>query len=294
MKKNTYSKKMWTGRMRGGYWGNYIFLRLLKIGLLPAYALLLFVALYYVLFRINLLKSSRVYLEKILKRKISVPSLPIFKLALNFGVSMLDRAAFFGASKSVRIDSKASDTLIRRALKEKRGVIILTAHVGGWQIASASLASFGIPVSVIGEENEDEKIKRLISGNDKFTPPNIIPNSPESFFYAYSALKRGHLLAMHADRFISGRFLNANFLTSEARFPTFAYALARKTGARIIQVLCVRKSLFNYETSAFDITPKSGCRDFESEALRAYVGNLEFTLERYPYQWYNFFDFWAQ
>lgn len=294
MKKNTVAKRMWSGKMRGGYWGNYVFLNLLKIGILPAYALLPSVVIFYILFRKNLLTSSGLYLEKILKRKIGIISIPVFKLALNFGISILDRAAFYRNSKTVKIDSEESDILICGALKKNRGVIVLTAHTGGWQIASASLGSFGIPVSIVGEKNGDDAVEKLISKNNRFNPPSIIPNTSESFIYAYSTLKKGRILAMHADRFISGRFLTAPFLGLETRFPTFAYTLSQRTGARIIQVLCIRKSLFKYKTFAFDITPGQETRKFEEEALRVYIANLEHTLQKYPYQWYNFFDFWAQ
>lgn len=59
----------WTGRTRGGYLGNRIFMILLKVGLAPAYGLLAPVSFYYMTFRRRLCESARDYLEEFTTKK---------------------------------------------------------------------------------------------------------------------------------------------------------------------------------------------------------------------------------
>ena len=55
----------WSGKSYGGYWGTLSFLALLKIGLLPAYFLLAFVAAFLVLFRRGAVAPIADYLARI-------------------------------------------------------------------------------------------------------------------------------------------------------------------------------------------------------------------------------------
>ena len=60
----------WSGKSYGGYWGTLSFLALLKIGLLPAYFLLAFVAAFFVLFRRGAVAPIADYLARISGRRV--------------------------------------------------------------------------------------------------------------------------------------------------------------------------------------------------------------------------------
>ena len=58
-------KVAWSGKSYGGYWGTLAFISLLKIGLVPAYGLLVFVAAFFILFRRRAVAPICAYLSKI-------------------------------------------------------------------------------------------------------------------------------------------------------------------------------------------------------------------------------------
>ena len=288
-KKN--SPLSWNGKTHGGYFGNLCFVMLLKLGLIPAYTLLIFVSAFFTVFRAKLCIYARKYLELVLKRKVGVFSLNLYKLNFTFGMSMIDRVAYFADSKKIRIEDNA-ESVIKSALSKGKGVLILTSHVGGWQISSGELLKYGVPVGLVGAKMEDEKIARLFDSQIKRSSPIYIGSMGDAsgFLTAYSQLKSGGIVAMHADRYVGGRFETIEFFGKKVRVPSACYKLAEKSGAEIVQVVCIKKSFATYCMNAFKIDLSKG----ESKASEAFFGNLEKVLKENPYQWFNFFDFWGQ
>lgn len=282
------SGAQWTGKTRGGYLGNKIFIWLLKIGVLPAYALLVFVAAYFALLKRKLGVGSRIYLEKMFGNRPGFFSPRVYRHFFNFGMTLIDRTAYLSGNGKIKLECSDSDGKLRAALAEGKGVVVLAAHIGGWQAASSALVRFGVPVKVLGVDFEDEKISRMISRTEKMAVPEVTDSSGGDFAGAYGTLRGGGIVAMHADRYMSGRFSEKTFLGQGARFPTFAYSLAKSAGAPLVQIICVRTSLFKYETFAYRLGAGG------SDPLDDYVKNIEAILGKYPFQWFNFFDFWTQ
>ena len=205
---------------------------LLKLGLIPAYTLLIFVSAFFTVFRAKLCIYGRKYLELVLKRKVGVFSLSLYKLNFTFGMSMIDRVAYFADSKKIRIEDNA-ESVIKSVLSKGKGVLILTSHVGGWQISSGELLKYGVPVGLVGAQLEDEKIARLFDSQIKRSSPIYIGSMGDAsgFLTAYSQLKGGGIVAMHADRYVGGRFETIEFFGKKVRVPSACYKLAKTSAA---------------------------------------------------------------
>ena len=66
MKKNKIS---WTGKSYGGYWGTLSFALLLRVGILPAYVLLVFVSAFFVVFRRSMQGRDFVFKKAVQKHR---------------------------------------------------------------------------------------------------------------------------------------------------------------------------------------------------------------------------------
>jgi len=294
---NGDKKLAWTVKSYGGYWGNLCFALLLRIGMYPAYFLLIFVAAFFVIFRRKACAGGALYLKKM---GLGDGFWQRYKLVYNFGMSILDRVAFFSGGGKIICHDKCFD-VIKKVCDGNRGVIVLTAHVGGWQIAGAHLLKYGRKVSIIGMDNEDEKIAQIFERERAIPNLESIGDTGEAtgVLPAYSALKKGEIIAMHGDRFAGGRAANVNFLQTPANFPISAYVLASKTNAAIVQVCCVREKLFQYKMFAFESTHVENLRSLAlekrcGECAEAFADNLASVLKQYPYQWFNFYNFWGE
>lgn len=79
-----------------------------------------------------------------------------------------------------------------------------------------------------------------------------------------------------------------NFLGAKAKFPLGPFVLSCRRKLPVVFVYAMIKNLTEYEFYATEPI----VFDKPSEALAAYVDQLEIIIKKYPYQWFNFFDFW--
>lgn len=283
-------KARWTGKSYGGYWGNWCFLQLLKLGALPAYGLLLFVAAYFVVFRRKACEGGVKFLSKVEGRKIGAISLETYRLAFSFGVCLLDRAMAFSGSKKIKIDDECEKT-IKPILESGRGAVVVTAHVGGWEMAGAELLKYGRRVFMPGTDGEDPRIRKLSESARKTKKISVnVSGGALSNIEAYSVLKGGGIVAMHADRYAGGRFARVKFLGEEVAAPTAAYWLAKAAGVPVVQTVCFRGKLFHYSARAFP--PMDANLKTPNECASEFMSNLESAIKAHKYQWFNFYDFW--
>lgn len=282
----------WTGKSYGGYWGSMCFVWLLKIGLLPAYCLLFFVVLFFLLFRRKACAYGADYLTRLFGRRIRGVSWESFKLNFSFGLSIIDKVAYFGGSKNIKfIDESTSE--IKKYCEKENGLLILSAHVGGWAISSGELARNFPNAVLIGAKREDERISKIEKNVFKRERPVEIAETGDAFspIAMYNVLRDGGIVAMHADRDSGGRNEIATFLDAKVKAPALAYILASRTGASVLQVFCVREKLFTYRSFVKKIDV-GGDKDSVSLAAKTFFANLEDIVRKYPYQWYNFYQFW--
>ena len=285
----------WSGKSYGGYWGNLVFLRLLKVGLLPAYFLLVFVSAFFVVFRRRAVAPIAGYLSRIFGRKISAISWQSYKSAFSFGVSILDKTAYFAGSDSIGICDESA-AVIERARARGRGVLILASHTGGWAIASGELARKFPDAEIVGANRERAEIAKLSEAVRTRGVPETLADTSDGFspIAVYGALKRGAIAAMHADRDAGGRSVEADFLGGRVAAPSAPYVCAWRAGAAVLQIFCVRRSPCKYVSFCREIDLSSCANSAEAAQKGAgeFFGNLEEILKQYPYQWYNFYDFW--
>ena len=288
----------WTGKSHGGYWGHKSFAVLLRFGMFPAYFLLVFVAAFFVIFRKKYTSGGAEYLGRLFGKKAGAVSWKMYRLVFSFGMSIIDRVAFFCGNGKIKCADGCEET-IEKLISDGKGLIVLTAHVGGWQIAGSQLYKYGREVGIVGADNEDEKISELLDGGRVVDTPKVLGDAADTFSMlpAFSLLRRGGIVAMHGDRYAGGRFAKTEFLGGKVRAPLAAYVLAAKAGVPVAQISCVRESLFNYRMEVLDVfdfspVPPSELIGAAEKCAKKFFGNLEKALRESPYQWYNFYNFW--
>jgi predicted LPLAT superfamily acyltransferase len=111
------------------------------------------------------------------------------------------------------------------------------------------------------------------------------------------AIRDGWLVAIQGDRLVGERFARVPFLGNEAPFPVGPFVLAAISGAPVISTFAMKSGPTAY---AFVADPPvrlsfagGGKRDEQiREWVAAYARRLELLVHEYPYQWFNFYDFW--
>jgi predicted LPLAT superfamily acyltransferase len=290
----------WTGRTRGGHFGNWFFVQLIRVlGLRGAYAWLVLVAAYFTIASPHSYRASVNYLRRVLEPK---PwwrhPLLVYRHFFSFGVTLLDRLAVVMGRHPMDC-SYEGEARFHEFLDQGKGIILLGAHVGGWEMGGHLLGRFGTPVNLVVLEQEQENIRLLFDRALEGRQFRILTadENPLRSVPIMAALRRGEMVAMHGDRAFGGAELTVPFLGGQARFPLGAYHLAAVTGAPIFQAFAVRERIGQYRF--FTFPPQFVARDAARrnpavlrEWVEHYAARLESVLRQYPYQWYNFYDFW--
>ena len=143
-------KNKWIAQQRGNAFGHWIFYQLLKIiGRDWATSLLYPVTCYYRFTSAAAVQSSKKYLKKIRHYWSQEKKLTVFRHLLNFAESLLDRAAIFTNTGGQFTFDFDGEEYIQTAIATGRGVILVSAHVGNWEIAGYCLQErLSVPIKV--------------------------------------------------------------------------------------------------------------------------------------------------
>jgi lauroyl/myristoyl acyltransferase len=180
---------------------------------------------------------------------------------------------------------------LEAAFAEGRGLILLTAHLGNWELAGRLLARrFGRPIHVLVAAESDPGVGEFLRGTGPLR--FVTRENPTVAVTLLAALRRNEVVAMQGDRALGTRGdLAVPFFGAPAAFPLGPFLLARAAGAPLVPAFCVLRDDRRYAV-ALD-APIRVAPEGEAAALAAWVRVLEARVRRHPEQWFNFFDPWS-
>ncbi|HTJ11428.1 MAG TPA: hypothetical protein VL547_05370 [Dinghuibacter sp.] len=274
----------WEGKSKASPLGYRIFVWVLRtMGVTPAYGLLRVVAGWYFLFSKPVL--YRYFRDRIGYGRIRALC-ALYRNYYAFGQTLIDRVVLMaGIPNKFTFDFDGEEHL--RAMK---GGLLLSGHIGNWEIAGHLLQRLETRIHILMYDAEHERIKAYLTSVTGERRANIIVIKDDlSHIYAVSdALAAGDMVCIHADRFVDGaKSMKADFLGAPALFPVgpFQLAAALKVPVSFVYALKERPTHYHFFASA----PMVRTRD---ELFVDFVGSMEKKVRQYPEQWYNYFNFW--
>lgn len=292
------SESSWQGRSHGTNLGYRIFITLLRTaGLRAAYRLLHPVGLYYRLAVPAATRPLRYFYEKRMGFPPAIARKLIRRNIYFFGQTLIDKVAVLtGAGKQLSFEEEGVYNLHALA-KAGKGGLIVSAHLGNWEVAGQMLQDLGCPINILMYDGEGESLKRLMAEYEQKRSFNIIYVRDDlSHVYEMSAaLRRGEIICLHADRFRPGnRTMVHDFLGEAAQFPAGPFILASKLRAPVCFVFAFKETTFHYHFKGWPARLYEGRGAEGAERmLDDFVTLLEQQLRLHPDQWFNYYDFWA-
>jgi KDO2-lipid IV(A) lauroyltransferase len=187
---------------------------------------------------------------------------------------------------------------IRRAQDAGKRVILMTAHLGNWELGSVLAGQAGLPLAVVYVPDEFGEAERFRSHLRSFGELEEIPIHPDdrlSSLPVLRAFEAGKVVALQGDRDWNDRGVEASFLGAPARFPIGPFHLARMTRAVLMPVFIAYAPDYRFEIELGEPIEVERTADREGDARRAlaqWIPVLERAVRRWPTQWYTFYDFW--
>lgn len=304
-----YSKQStWSGRTRGGWLGTFFIKQVVHyLGIRAAYFCVLFAIPYFYVFAPKARRSIDEYW------RIISPQMGFFRRQwqilrhfYGFAQVLLDRV-YQAYSKEHRFVAKShGHENIINASKEKKGVIILSAHVGGWDLACALLEGRGFPgeFHLFQYESKDLTIEKLKENQQPeslkshYVEEGASHNEPNLVFMIRDLLDKGLPVGLMGERPLSYHFELVPFFGKLAPFDTTPFRIAAACHHPLLYSFGFKGQGKNYDFYAE--VPK--LYEYNNESPRAlqcyqwlqeYAGVLEKMLRLYPLSWFNFYPFWS-
>jgi predicted exporter/lauroyl/myristoyl acyltransferase len=221
------------------------------------------------------------------------------KLIANFACKLLD---LWRCEAGIPIHGKNTKwtgwELFEAVYARKKGVLIVTAHLGNWEIGADLFIQQGIPLLVLTQPEPDARltelrraaraqrgIETLVVGNDAFALVEVIKR-----------LQAGGVVALLVDRPPFAKAVDIEFFGTPFRASIAAAELARASGCGIL----TSAVLFNgtgYDAAVLgeiaykqeDISNRAERIRLTREILRA----LEPVIRQNLDQWYHFVPIWT-
>jgi KDO2-lipid IV(A) lauroyltransferase len=186
---------------------------------------------------------------------------------------------------------------LERALAERRGMVLVTAHTGAWEMTAPIMCKkLGIDVTVAMASEPNERARRLSDEARRRAGLRVVhvgTGDRLSVIELYSHLRSGGAVGLQIDRLPPGmRGIEVELFGERARIPSGPFELARASGAPVLPIFSRRLGYFRYEVQVapeIRVPPKGSATDL-SRAARSAALAMEAFLRENPTHWFHFAD----
>ena len=267
----------------------------------PAGRLLLYpICVYFMIFARGARRASRQYLTRVLGRRATLSQ--VFHHHYTFAATLLDRAFLFAGRYHMFNLKKHGLEALLPLIASKRGILLLGAHMGSFDLVRFSgEMTGGTIVNMMMYEDNARKVNTVIASLGGKGRMRVIPiGGIDALLRAQDCAEQGEMIGMLADRVVANdRTVCVPFLGKAAMFPAGPILLAHALKIPVVLFFGIYKGGNRYEEYfelfAPEINLGHASRQVELEAwVQRYAARLEHYCRLAPYNWFNFFDFWAR
>jgi len=223
-----------------------------------------------------------------------------YRQLLCFSRCLVDRVTILaGDADQFEVHPTGREALME-ARRNGRGLIMLGSHLGSFE-ACKLLASdrMDIDIHIVAYFAGSTKIRQALDAINPELQQNFIdPTEPDAVFQMRDVIDGGGVLAILGDRTgIGEKKVPVNFMGEQAWLPTGPYYLAAILHCPIFCFFGLRIDHYVYDTYAIklanNITLARGQRQQQAQVYaQQYADLLADKAREYPYNWFNFSEFW--
>ena len=171
-----------------------------------------------------------------------------------------------------------------RVLAEGRGVIVLTGHIGNWELLGGYLAVRGYPLNALVTRVRDRRLDDLLVGLRRSAGTTVLERS-RSLMGAFRCLKQGELLGVLIDQDTSVESVLVDFLGHPAKTPVGVVKMACGTGAAVMPMAMLMTPDGRYRFEIKEPIPLDGNGDSLEGDVAKCSNAIEEFIRSEPTQW---------
>lgn len=182
------------------------------------------------------------------------------------------------------------------ALSKGKGVIVLTAHLGNWELGGVAMAFAGYPCWAVALPHRSKKVNEFFNLQRESKGLKVIPLG-RAVRTCLNLLQENKLIALVGDRDFTEKGILTNFFDKPTLLPEGPAAFALRTGAPILPGFMLRNKDESFTLRMEKPLYFSPSRENDKDLLQVinqYKVVMEEYIRNYPDQWFMFKRFWAE
>ena len=259
--------------------------------------LLVPVCLAFVVFHARARTASKRYLARVSGR---VPTWRnVLRHFLTFATTVLDRVYLLN-DEAHRFDINIhGEEIVTEILAQGGGCLLLGAHHGSFEVLRLiGRSQPNLSVSLAMYEETGRKISAALNAINPHLAPSIIGlGTPSAMIEIRDCLEQGGFVGMLADRTLrTDTSTKLEFLGDQAAFPTGPARLATLLRPPVVLMVGLFRGGNRYDIHFERLhAPATAAADpaGSTRLIADYAARLAYYCRLAPYNWFNFFDFWA-
>ena len=285
----------WDGKSRGTVFGFKVFVFFIKnFGIQAAYNLMHLPVPYFCLFSRKNVRGLRFYFRKRLNYSWAKTAISIYKTYYVFGQSLIDKIAISSGLRDDYTFEFDGEHLLQKALKLKKGGILISAHIGNFELAHYFFKGRlkGTSISIVISDQDHHHIKDYLGQYLKKDEMQfiIVKEDMSHIFEISAALAQNRIICISGDRYLANtKYMEAELLGKTTKFPMGPFHLGSRLDVPVMFVYVMREPKRHYHLYARRVEIKS--RNAQ-DLLEKYTKSVTEIVHKYPLQWFNFYDFW--
>jgi predicted LPLAT superfamily acyltransferase len=258
------------------------------------------IALWYRLFDRRATASSAAWLQRVTGQRPGFWA--VYRHLQTFAQVTLDKLFLLQGRAAGLQFQRHGDELLQQQVQTGQGAMLLGAHVGSYEAMRVGGNQDGIHIEILAYTRNARMINALLAQIDPAHAAKIIDlggDAIEVMTRVQEAVQRGHLIAAMADRIGLGRHVvPAPFCGATAQFSGGPFVLASVLRCPVYLVFGIYHAPGRYELFCERFADRIELPRRDRQAALAavvarYASRVEHFARLHPYNWFNFFDFWA-
>jgi KDO2-lipid IV(A) lauroyltransferase len=186
---------------------------------------------------------------------------------------------------------------LARSRRNGRGFLLVTGHVGNWEMGAVTLRVHDLTPAVVGQPELDPDVQQMrLSLRKRLGVESIdIGSSMATAFRVRAAIDAGRAVALLVDRAYPEDSVMVPFFGRPTPFLRSPALLARFCDCDVLPGFFLRArdgSYFNVWGKPLAADPSSSPEEDARRIMTRVARDLEGVIRRFPIQWFNFYRFW--
>lgn len=213
-----------------------------------------------------------------------------------FALTIFDRFIAKEGMQEGTIEVERVNVGAFKALCSSGGIVILSHH-GNWAQSFKIFQTFDITLNIVMAEAMDEELEGMEKIAEANRRINIISmkKGMQAVIDIANAIRNREIVIMMVDRILhDDKTVEVNFFGKKALLNSGAFEIARMRDTPMLGLDIARDGDEKIKVIFSDLIASKRAEKTKSipDLAQQYADFLEGVVRNYPWQWFNFYDFW--